>query len=54
MAGLEVEQMTLELDDLLERRYNNINTLELDQVTLGVNMTIHLINKNFLAGKKRR
>jgi hypothetical protein len=36
MAGLEVEQMTLELDDLLERRYNNIETLELDQVTLGV------------------
>jgi len=54
MAGLEVEQMTLELDDLLERRYNNIATLELDQVTLGVNMTIHLINKNFLAGKKKK
>ena len=53
MAGLEVEQMTLELDDLLERRYNNVATLELDQVTLGVNMTIHLINKHFLAGKKR-
>lgn len=35
MAGLEVESMTLELDDLLERRYNNIETLELDQVTLG-------------------
>lgn len=54
MAGLEVEQMTLELDDLLERRYNNIETLELEQVTLGVNMTIFLINKNFLQGKKRR
>ena len=40
MAGLEVEQMTLELDDLLERRYNNIETLELDQVTLGVNMVL--------------
>ncbi len=48
MAGLEVEQMTLELDDLLERRYNNIETLELDQVTLGVNMTIYLVNNHFL------
>jgi len=53
MAGLEVEQMTLELDDLLERRYNNIETLELDQVTLGVNMTIFLINSYFLKGKKK-
>jgi len=53
MAGLEVEQMTLELDDLLERRYNNIETLELDQVTLGVNMTIFLINQHFLKGKKK-
>ena len=28
--------MNKQLDDLLERRYNNIETLELDQVTLGV------------------
>ena len=54
MAGLEVEQMTLELDDLLERRYNNIETLELDQVTLGVNLTIFLINENFLSGKRKK
>lgn len=40
--------MTLELDDLLERNYNNITRLELDQVTLDVNMTIHLLNKFFL------
>eukprot|EP01117_Protostelium_nocturnum_P020952 TRINITY_DN97_c0_g1_i1.p1 TRINITY_DN97_c0_g1~~TRINITY_DN97_c0_g1_i1.p1 ORF type:complete len:852 (-),score=397.92 TRINITY_DN97_c0_g1_i1:65-2620(-) len=48
IAGLPVEKMTLELDDLLERNYNNINRLELDQVTLDVNFTIHLINKFFL------
>lgn len=48
IAGKPVEKMTLELDDLLERNYNNITRLELDQVTLDVNMTIHLINKFFL------
>jgi len=48
IAGLPVEKMTLELDDLLERNYNNISRLELDQVTLDVNFTIHLINKFFL------
>eukprot|EP01114_Cavostelium_apophysatum_P024750 TRINITY_DN97_c0_g1_i1.p1 TRINITY_DN97_c0_g1~~TRINITY_DN97_c0_g1_i1.p1 ORF type:complete len:949 (-),score=375.35 TRINITY_DN97_c0_g1_i1:141-2822(-) len=48
IKGISVEKMTLELDDLLERNYNNITRLELDQVTLDVNMTIHLINKFFL------
>jgi len=48
IGGVPVEKMTLELDDLLERNYNNITRLELDQVTLDVNMTIHLINKFFL------
>jgi len=48
VAGVQVEKMTLELDDLLERNYNNITRLELDQVTLDVNMTIHLLNKFFL------
>eukprot|EP00027_Filamoeba_sp_ATCC50430_P012203 CAMPEP_0168574896 /NCGR_PEP_ID=MMETSP0413-20121227/19350_1 /TAXON_ID=136452 /ORGANISM="Filamoeba nolandi, Strain NC-AS-23-1" /LENGTH=918 /DNA_ID=CAMNT_0008608319 /DNA_START=71 /DNA_END=2824 /DNA_ORIENTATION=+ len=43
ILGKEVEKMTLELDDLLERNSNNITRLELDQVTLDVNMTIHLI-----------
>eukprot|EP00005_Dracoamoeba_jomungandri_P001282 CAMPEP_0174252074 /NCGR_PEP_ID=MMETSP0439-20130205/1701_1 /TAXON_ID=0 /ORGANISM="Stereomyxa ramosa, Strain Chinc5" /LENGTH=892 /DNA_ID=CAMNT_0015332565 /DNA_START=22 /DNA_END=2700 /DNA_ORIENTATION=- len=51
IAGISVEKMQLELDDLLERHYNGIEYLELDQVTLDVNMTIHLINKFFL-GKK--
>jgi len=51
IAGISVEKMTLELDDLLERHYNGVEYLELEQVTLDVNMTIHLINKFFL-GKK--
>ena len=53
IAGIQVEEMTLELDDLLEKRYNNVETYELDQVTLGVNMTIWLINEYFLLGKKK-
>lgn len=48
IAGVPVEKMTLELDDLLERNYNNITRLELEQVVLDVNMMIHLINKFFL------
>jgi len=48
IAGVKVETITLELDDLLERNYNNITRLELDQVTLDVNMMIHLVNKLFL------
>jgi len=51
IAGISVEKMTLELDDLLERHHNGVEYLELEQVTLDVNMTIHLINKFFL-GKK--
>lgn len=48
LSGVHVEKMTLELDDLLERNYNNITRLELEQVVLDVNMMIHLINKFFL------
>jgi len=48
IGGVQVDKMTLELDDLLEKNYNNITQLELDQVILDVNMTIHLINKFFL------
>lgn len=49
IAGATVEKMVLDFDDLLEKHYNNITKLELDQVTLDVNMTIHLINKTFLS-----
>jgi len=48
VAGISVEKMQLDLDELLEKHHNNIHTLELDQVTLDVNMTIHLLNKFFL------
>jgi len=48
ITRIPVEKMVLELDDLLERNYNNITRLELDQVTLDVNMTIHLLNKFFM------
>jgi len=51
IAGISVEKMQLEFDDLLERHYNNVTRMELDQVTLDVNMTIHLINKFFLKHK---
>ena len=52
VAGVNVEKMQLEFDDLLERHYNNITKLELDQVTLDVNMTIHLLNKFFMKAQK--
>eukprot|EP01088_Endostelium_zonatum_P021601 TRINITY_DN864_c0_g1_i4.p1 TRINITY_DN864_c0_g1~~TRINITY_DN864_c0_g1_i4.p1 ORF type:complete len:335 (-),score=106.14 TRINITY_DN864_c0_g1_i4:37-1041(-) len=51
IAGISVEKMKIELDDLLEKHHNGVECLELPQVTLDVNMTIHLINKFFL-GKK--
>jgi hypothetical protein len=44
--------MQLRFDDLLERHYNNSSRLELDQVTLDVNMTIHLINTLFMKKSK--
>jgi len=52
IAGVSVDKIQLSLDDLLERHANNITRLELDQVTLDVNMTIHLLNKWFLKPHK--
>jgi len=51
IAGINVEKMKLELDDLLEKQHSGVGYLELEQVTLDCNMTIFLINKFFL-GKK--
>jgi len=48
IAGVNVEKMELDLDDLLDKHDQNIYQLDLDQVTLDVNMTIHLINKLIL------
>jgi len=53
IAGIKVETMELKIDDLLERQFNNVDRLELDQITLDVNMTIHLLNDKF-RGKKGR
>jgi len=47
IAGVSVDKMQIELDDLLDRHHNGIDKLELDQVTLDVNMTLHLLNKHF-------
>eukprot|EP01099_Mayorella_cantabrigiensis_P006851 TRINITY_DN585_c0_g1_i1.p1 TRINITY_DN585_c0_g1~~TRINITY_DN585_c0_g1_i1.p1 ORF type:complete len:871 (+),score=226.12 TRINITY_DN585_c0_g1_i1:44-2656(+) len=47
IAGISVEKMKIELDDLLEKHYSHIERLELDQVVLDVNMTLHLINTKF-------
>lgn len=49
IAGMSVGKMTLELEDLLEKKENGILRLELDQVTLNVPSTIFLINKYFLS-----
>lgn len=48
-AGLSAATARLELEDLLEKKENHINALELDQVTLSVPETIFLINKTFLS-----
>jgi Ras GTPase-activating-like protein IQGAP2/3 len=52
IAGISVESMQLELEELLERHYNNITRLELDQVTLNVNMTLFLLNGMMKKKKK--
>jgi len=48
-AGISAANAHLELEDLLEKKENHINALELDQITLSVPETIFLINKTFLS-----
>ena len=48
-AGISAATARLELEDLLEKKENHINALELDQVTLSIPETIFLINKTFLS-----
>jgi len=48
IGALQVETIPLYLDDLLEKHQSHIERLELEQVTLDVNMTLHLINELFL------
>jgi len=47
IAGIRVDTMELKIDDLLEKQSNGLEHLELDQITLDVNMTIHLLNDKF-------
>lgn len=48
-SGINIAKASLELEDLLEKKENHVNALELDQVTLSVPETIFLINKTFLS-----
>eukprot|EP00026_Physarum_polycephalum_P003083 Phypoly_transcript_03092.p1 GENE.Phypoly_transcript_03092~~Phypoly_transcript_03092.p1 ORF type:complete len:847 (+),score=180.92 Phypoly_transcript_03092:122-2542(+) len=48
MAGKTVDSMQLELDELLERSHSNDPVLKLENVTLDVNLTLHLLNRYFL------
>ena len=49
--GRRIAELSLELDELLERQHNNQLDLELDFLRLNVNLLIYLLNKNFLTGK---
>eukprot|EP01112_Ceratiomyxa_fruticulosa_P018727 TRINITY_DN6038_c0_g1_i1.p2 TRINITY_DN6038_c0_g1~~TRINITY_DN6038_c0_g1_i1.p2 ORF type:complete len:146 (-),score=37.98 TRINITY_DN6038_c0_g1_i1:3-440(-) len=50
LAGKSVvqEPMKLYLDELLEKANSNVSELQLDSVKLEVNLTLHLLNRNFL------
>jgi Ras GTPase-activating-like protein IQGAP2/3 len=48
IGPLKVDATTLYLDDLLEKHQAHISTLDLEQVSLDVNMTLHLLNELFL------
>jgi len=48
LASKTVDTIQLELDDLLDRANSNNPVLKLENVTLDVNLTLHLLNKYFL------
>lgn len=48
MAGKTVDTVAIEFDDLLEKSHSNITELKLENITLDVNLTLHLINRYFL------
>lgn len=48
IGGVTVDTVTVVLDDLLEKQSQSIEHWVLDNVTLDVNMTIHLLNRHFL------
>mmetsp|Transcript_13481 Transcript_13481/g.18624 ORF Transcript_13481/g.18624 Transcript_13481/m.18624 type:complete len:1451 (-) Transcript_13481:48-4400(-) len=47
IAGITADTISLLLDDLLEKQSQGIVHLDLDSVTLDVNLTIHMLNKLF-------
>jgi len=49
IGGVSVGSMEIELEDLLEKKENHDNRLELEQVVLNVTATVLLLNKYFLA-----
>lgn len=48
IGAVSVGKMEIELEDLLEKKENRDDKLELDQVTLNVPQTVMLLNKYFL------
>jgi len=48
MAGKTVDTIQLELDDLLEKSNAHIPHLKLENITLDVNLMMHLLNRYFL------
>jgi len=47
VPGFGKSVITLELDDLLEKQSRNLERDERDEITLDINMTIHLLNQLF-------
>jgi len=44
-----ISEMSLQLDELLERQSNNSFELETDFLKLNVNLLVYLLNKTFIA-----
>mmetsp|Transcript_17716 Transcript_17716/g.53103 ORF Transcript_17716/g.53103 Transcript_17716/m.53103 type:complete len:779 (+) Transcript_17716:136-2472(+) len=50
--GRFVSDMVIHLDELLEYQHNNVQTIEVEFLTLNVNLLIYLLNKHFVGGSK--
>jgi Ras GTPase-activating-like protein IQGAP2/3 len=50
--GRFVSDMMIHLDELLEYQHNNVQTIEVEFLTLNVNLLIYLLNKHFMAASK--
>lgn len=48
VAGLTVKTITLKLEDLLTKKDRGEESIDLEYVTLDVNMTLHTLNKLFM------